>query len=108
VDGLGDWQRLEVFLFSTASRPKSLDGTVGTATGYELDDQEVGVPSPGGGKNFNFSMSSRPALGYTQPTIQFVPGVKRQWDDFDHSLPPSAEVKKTWVYTSTPPYVFMA
>jgi hypothetical protein len=26
----------------------------------------------------------------------------------DHSLPTSAEVKKTWVYTSTPPYVFMA
>jgi hypothetical protein len=26
----------------------------------------------------------------------------------DHSLPTSAEVKKMWVHTSTPPYVFMA
>jgi hypothetical protein len=26
----------------------------------------------------------------------------------DHSAPSSAEVKKTWIYTSTPPYVFMA
>jgi hypothetical protein len=26
----------------------------------------------------------------------------------DHSPPTSVEVKKTWVYTSTPAYVFMA
>jgi hypothetical protein len=26
----------------------------------------------------------------------------------DHSTPASAEVKKTWIYTSTPPYAFMA
>jgi hypothetical protein len=26
----------------------------------------------------------------------------------DHSPPSSAEVKNTWIYTSTPPYVFMA
>jgi hypothetical protein len=37
--------------------------------------------SPGGVKNFHFSMSSRPALGSTQPPIQCVlgahsPGVK--------------------------------
>jgi hypothetical protein len=25
-----------------------------------------------------------------------------------HSPPTSAEVKNTWIYTSTPPYVFMA
>jgi hypothetical protein len=30
--------------------------------------------SPGGGKNFHFSMSSRPTLGPTQPHIQWVPG----------------------------------
>jgi hypothetical protein len=24
----------------------------------------------------------------------------------DHSPPTSAEVKKTWIYTSTPPYAF--
>jgi hypothetical protein len=26
----------------------------------------------------------------------------------DHSPPTSAEVKNTWIYTSTPPYAFMA
>jgi hypothetical protein len=25
----------------------------------------------------------------------------------DHSPPTGAEVKKMWIYTSTPPYVFM-
>jgi hypothetical protein len=36
------------------------------------------------------------------------PGVKRQGREADHSPPTSAEVKKMWIYTSTPPYVFMA
>jgi hypothetical protein len=35
-------------------------------------------------------------------------GVKRPGREADHSPPASAEVKKTWVYTFTPPYVFMA
>jgi hypothetical protein len=35
-------------------------------------------------------------------------GVKRPGREADHSPPTSAEVKKTWIYTSTPPYVFMA
>jgi hypothetical protein len=67
----------------------------------------------GGVKNFHFSMSSRPVLGLTQPPIPWVPGalspgVKWPGHEADHSPPASAEVKKTWVYTSTPPYVFMA
>jgi hypothetical protein len=53
--------------------------------------------SPGGGKNFHFSMSSRPALGPTQPPIQwvlgaFLPGLKGPGREADHL-----------VYTSTPP-----
>jgi hypothetical protein len=28
--------------------------------------------------------------------------------DADHSPPASAKVKKMWIYTSTPPYAFMA
>jgi hypothetical protein len=36
------------------------------------------------------------------------PGVKQQGREADHSLPTSAEVKKMWIYTSTPLYVFMA
>jgi hypothetical protein len=69
--------------------------------------------SPGGGKNFHFSMSSKQTLGLTQPPIQSLPGalssgVKRPGREADHSPPTSAEVMKTWVYTSTPSYVFMA
>jgi hypothetical protein len=45
--------------------------------------------SPGGSKNSLFSMSSRPALGSTQPPIQRVlgtvsPGVKRTGREADH------------------------
>jgi hypothetical protein len=46
--------------------------SVGIAMGYGLD----GWGSiPGRGKNFIFSIMSRPALGPTQPPIQWVPGV---------------------------------
>jgi hypothetical protein len=48
---------------------KSRDKTVGIANSYRLDDQGVGVKSPGGGKNFHFYMSSKPTLGSTQPLI---------------------------------------
>jgi hypothetical protein len=41
----------------------------GIAIGYKLDDREVGSSSPGRVKNFYFSMSSRLALGPTQPPI---------------------------------------
>jgi hypothetical protein len=65
--------------------------------------------SPGRVKNFLFSTS----LGPIEPPIHWVPGtvspqVKRPRRKADHSPPTSAEVKKTWVCTSTPPYVFMA
>jgi hypothetical protein len=58
-------------------------------------------------KNISFFVSSIPALGSTQPPIQWVagtfsPGVKRPGHETDHSLPASAEVKKSCVYTSTP------
>jgi hypothetical protein len=64
-------------------------------------------------KNFHFSISYRPALGPTQPPIQWVPGelspgVKRQGREADHSPPASAEFKKMWIYRSPPPYAFMA
>jgi hypothetical protein len=58
--------------------------------------------SPGGGKNFLFSMPFRPALGFTRRVIQWVPGLERPGREADHSPPTTAEVKKTCVYTSTP------
>jgi hypothetical protein len=58
-------------------------------------------------KNFLFSTSSRPALGSTHPPSQWIPGVlspeiKRSGREADHPPPTSAEVKKMWLYTSTP------
>jgi hypothetical protein len=37
-----------------------------------------------------------------------LPGVERPGHEADHSPPTSAEVKKTWIYTFTPQYAFMA
>jgi hypothetical protein len=84
----------------------------GIATGYGLGGRGVGVRVPVG-VVFLCSTSSRPVLGPTQPPIQLVPGalsprVKRPVREADHSPPTSAELKNTWIYTSTPPYVFMA
>jgi hypothetical protein len=61
--------------------------------------QEMGI--------FLFPTASRPALGPTQPHIQWVPGVlssrvKRPGREVDHWLPCSAEVKNAWSYTSIP------
>jgi hypothetical protein len=59
-------------------------------------------------------ITSRTALGSIKPPIQWVQGalsrergVKRQGRGVDYSPPTSAEVKLTWIYTSTSPYVFM-
>jgi hypothetical protein len=65
----------------------SRDSAVGVATGYGLDDRGVGVRVPVGTRS---------------------PGVKRLGREADHSPSASAEVKKMWIYTSTPPYAFMA
>jgi hypothetical protein len=45
---------------------------VGIATGYGLDGSGL---IPGTARFFLFPISSRPALGPTQPPIQCVPGV---------------------------------
>jgi hypothetical protein len=95
-------------------RDRSRDSVVGIATGYGPDwGVEGRSSSPGKVKNFLFSTSSRTALGLTQPPIQWVPGalspaVKRLEREADHSPPTSAEATQMWIYTSTPPYAFMA
>jgi hypothetical protein len=75
-----------------------MNSAVGIATGYELDDRGVGVRVPVGSRIF--STSSRPALGPTQPPIQWIlwalfPGVKRPGREAHYSSPTSAEFKKT-------------
>jgi len=61
---------------------------------------------------FLFTALSKLALGPTQPPRKWVAGapspvVNRPGCKSDHSPLSSAEFKKTWIYTSTPPY-FMA
>jgi hypothetical protein len=58
-----------------------------------------------------FSTTSRLALDFTQPPMQGVKGtlspwVKRPGREVEHSPPTSAEVKITWLYTSTLPYAY--
>jgi hypothetical protein len=72
----------------------------GIATGSGLDGRGVGVRDPVG------PTSSRPAPGSTQPLIQWSLWilslrVKRPECEANH-LQTSAEVKKMWIYTSTP------
>jgi hypothetical protein len=57
--------------------------------------------------------SSRSAVGFTQPPIQWVPGslspgIKPSGRKADHSPPASAEINKICIYTPTPPYDFTA
>jgi hypothetical protein len=86
---------------------------VSIVTSCWLEDRGVGVRVPVASRIFSPPRHSRPALGFTQPPIQWVPeamspGVKRQRSDDDHSPPASAAFKKTWIHASTPPYAFMA
>jgi hypothetical protein len=78
-----------------------------------IAEENIFRSSPGGGKNFHFSASSRPGLGPTQPPIHRVretlsPKVKRPGLEADDSLPTSDEVKKMWIYASTPPNAYIA
>jgi hypothetical protein len=85
----------------------SRDSVVGIATKLWAGRPRSRSSSPSRVKNFLFSKSSTPALSSTQPPIQWVPGalspgVKWPGREVDHSPPTSAEVKKLWIYTSTP------
>jgi hypothetical protein len=77
----------------------SHDSSAGIALGYGLDDRVLGFDSRRGLGIFLFSTASRPALGSTQPPIQWVPGalslgVKRLGREADRSPPSSADVKE--------------
>jgi hypothetical protein len=90
----------------------SRGGAVGTVTAYGLDDRGVGVRVPVGSK-FSLLHTVQTGSGvhpasYSMGNGVSFPGVKRQGLEADHSPLANAEVKKIWIYVSTPPYVFMA
>jgi hypothetical protein len=86
----------------------SQDSSVGIATGYGLDDQGGGgSSSPVRVKKFSLlhivqTGSRVHPTSYKMGTGDSFPGVKRKGREADHLLPTSAEVKKMWIYTSTP------
>jgi hypothetical protein len=82
--------------------------TVGIATGYGLNVRGVGVRVPVWSRMF--SSPRRPYRLWGPPNLlsNVYRGVKQQGREADYSPPTSAEVKKMWIYSSTPPYAFMA
>jgi hypothetical protein len=62
--------------------------------GYGLDYRGVGVRVPVGSRMFSSPSSSRPAVRTIHPSR-----VKCPVCEAGNSLPTSAEVKKTWIYT---------
>jgi hypothetical protein len=81
-------------------------------TDYGLDDRGVGVRVLVG-QEFSLLRVVETGSGvhptsYPVGTGALSPGVKRQGREADHSTPAIAEVKKMRIYTSTPPYAFMA
>jgi hypothetical protein len=69
------------------------------------------ISSPGSVNNFLHVVqtgSGAHRASYPIGTVDSFPGIKRQGPEADHSPPASAEVKKMWIYTSAPPYAFMA
>jgi hypothetical protein len=63
--------------FSCTLLKQSWVCSVGIASGYMLDKRGRSS-SPGGGKNFHFSMLFRQALRPTKPPIQWIPGTSCQ------------------------------
>jgi hypothetical protein len=87
-------------------KPMSCGSAVGMAAGYGQDDRGVGVRVKvwSGIETGSGAHPDSYPMGTGVPS----PGRKRQERETDHSSPTSAEMKKTWTYTSTPPYVFLA
>jgi hypothetical protein len=84
------------------------DSAVGIATGYGLDDGGVGLRVSVGSRMFSFPRRSYRLWGhpasYPMGTGVSFPGGKAAGALSWPLTSTSAKVKKTWIYTSTPPY----
>lgn len=67
----------------------------------------MSVPFPAGTRDFSLSEATILALGPTQPSFQWVLGIKQLRHEADHPSPSSAEIKNRWSCTSTPMYIFV-
>jgi hypothetical protein len=88
-------------LYSVHNSVTRRDSAVGIATGCRVGRPRGRSSSPGGGKIFHFSMSSRPDSRAQPASHPKVPGIKRPAREADQSPPTISQVKKTWSYTST-------
>jgi hypothetical protein len=90
----------------------SRDSVVGIATSYSLDYRGLRVRVPVG-SNFLHFVETGSGVHQTSSYSVGMGGalsqrLKRPRRVADHLPPASAKAKKMWVYTSTPPYAFMA
>jgi hypothetical protein len=70
-----------------------------------LDRREIGVRFSARARDTAYELAVGP-LHLVPGAVS--PGIKRPRREADHSTSSSADVKNTWIYTSTPPYVFTA
>jgi hypothetical protein len=75
---------------------------------HSIDGRGCRSSSPGGGKIVSSLRHPDRFWDPTQPPIQWVLRAKRPRREAGHSLETSAEVRNTWICTSTPTYVFIA
>jgi hypothetical protein len=100
-----------VIVITIISVIESRYSVVSLATGCGLDYRWVGIRVPV--ELRIFSSPRRPdrlwgyPASYPMGTGGSFPGIKAAGREADHSPPTSAEDKKMWIFTSTPPYAFM-
>jgi hypothetical protein len=108
---MSTFQHLNLFPL-LPDRWKSLHSPVGIATGYGLDGRGVEVRVSAGVRLFPLYLvhtgSGVHPANYPVGTGGSFPREKWLGREADYPPPTSPEVKNTWVYTSSPTYVFIA
>jgi hypothetical protein len=89
-------------VYQAAKHNEKRDSAVSTATGYGLDGRWVGV------RDFSLLHVVQARPGAHQPSDIMGTGIYFPERKADHSPPTNAEVKKAWIYSSTPPHAFAA